>query len=249
MAGVMAPRTIVLSAPDPVAGHCRATPLLETPGPSQASLAQSLVGSQLLSLGSWCTQSFVCALEESVSQSCGSSVIKSHWPPKSNSSVFLSPFVRFPGWEISCRPRTFATVQDLLWYNCSPVYGLSVWWLYMALMVTSTKRTDAACCASHICCSQSPCPRGRPLLIHASAGDPQILRGRSGSVSCCNHQSFPLVLVLTRFVCALQEFLACVWIDLDIIAPLLPSPAASPLSLGVESLFFGWFQYTSFDGC
>ena len=42
MAGVMAPRTIVLSAPDPVAGHCRATPLLETPGPSQASLAHLL---------------------------------------------------------------------------------------------------------------------------------------------------------------------------------------------------------------
>ena len=102
MAGVMAPRTIVLSAPDPVAGHCRATPLLETPGPSQASLAQSLVGSQLLSLGSWCTQSFVCALEESVSQSCGSSVIKSHWPPNQipwGFSVSLSdPQV----WEICC---------------------------------------------------------------------------------------------------------------------------------------------------
>ena len=32
-------------------------------------------------------------------------------------------------------------------------------------------------------CSQSPCPRGRPLLIHASAGDTQTLKGRSGSVS------------------------------------------------------------------
>ena len=62
MAGVMAPRTIVLSAPDPVAGHCRATPLLETPGPSQASLAQSLVGSLFLSPHSCCAQGFVCAL-------------------------------------------------------------------------------------------------------------------------------------------------------------------------------------------
>ena len=42
-------------------------PLPETPGPSQASLAQSLVGSLLLSPGSWCVQSFVCALQESVS--------------------------------------------------------------------------------------------------------------------------------------------------------------------------------------
>ena len=37
------------------------------PGHSQASLAQSLVGSLLLSPGSWCTHSFVCALQESVS--------------------------------------------------------------------------------------------------------------------------------------------------------------------------------------
>ena len=40
---------------------------LETPGHSQASLAQSFVGTLLLSPGSWCTQGFVCALQESVS--------------------------------------------------------------------------------------------------------------------------------------------------------------------------------------
>ena len=48
--------------------HCpQPTPPLETPGHSQASLGQSLVGSLLLSSGSWCTQDFVCALQESVS--------------------------------------------------------------------------------------------------------------------------------------------------------------------------------------
>ena len=31
-------------------------------------------------------------------QSCGISVIKSHWPPKSNSLGILSPFVGPPGW-------------------------------------------------------------------------------------------------------------------------------------------------------
>ena len=36
------------------------------------------------------------------SQSRGSSVIKSHWPPKSNSLGVLSPFARPPGWEICC---------------------------------------------------------------------------------------------------------------------------------------------------
>ena len=35
-------------------------------------------------------------------QSCGSSVIKSHWPPKSNSLGLLNPFARSPGWEICC---------------------------------------------------------------------------------------------------------------------------------------------------
>ena len=37
------------SAPYPAAGHCRPTPPPETPGHSQASLGQSLVGSLLLS--------------------------------------------------------------------------------------------------------------------------------------------------------------------------------------------------------
>ena len=53
--------------PDPAAGHCRPTSLPETPRHSQASLGQSLVGSVLLSPRSWCTQGFVCALQESVS--------------------------------------------------------------------------------------------------------------------------------------------------------------------------------------
>ena len=39
----------------------------EAPGHSRVSLDQSLVGSLLLSPGSWCTQDFVCALHESVS--------------------------------------------------------------------------------------------------------------------------------------------------------------------------------------
>ena len=59
------------------------------------------VGS-LLSPGSWCTQCFVCALQESAPQSCVSSIIKSHWPPKSDFLGFLSLFARSSGWEICC---------------------------------------------------------------------------------------------------------------------------------------------------
>ena len=59
--------TATLSPPDPAAGHCRPTPPPETPGHSRASLGQSLVGSLLLSPRSWCTEGFVCALQEFVS--------------------------------------------------------------------------------------------------------------------------------------------------------------------------------------
>ena len=59
--------TGALSAPDPAPGHGQATPPPETPGPSRASLGQALVGSLLLSPGSWSALSFVCVLQESVS--------------------------------------------------------------------------------------------------------------------------------------------------------------------------------------
>ena len=52
--------TAALSAPDAAAGQRQPTPLPETPGHSQASL----VGSLLLSPGSWCTQGSICALQE-----------------------------------------------------------------------------------------------------------------------------------------------------------------------------------------
>ena len=59
--------TATLSTSNPAAGHHQPTPPLETPGHSQASLGQCLVGSLLLSPGSWRIQGFVCALQESVS--------------------------------------------------------------------------------------------------------------------------------------------------------------------------------------
>ena len=56
-----------LSGPNPAAGHHQPTLLPGTSGHSQASLGQSLVGSVLLSPGSWFAQGFFCALQESVS--------------------------------------------------------------------------------------------------------------------------------------------------------------------------------------
>ena len=60
-------RTATLSALSPAAGHPRPIPPPETPGHSRESLGQCLVGSLLLSPGSWCMQGSVCALPESVS--------------------------------------------------------------------------------------------------------------------------------------------------------------------------------------
>ena len=90
-----ASRTVVVSAPDPAAGHCGPTSLPETPGHSQASLAQSLVGSLLLSSGSWCTQAFVCALQESVSLVPWK--FSSHWLSKSNCWIIQNSLFNFLG--------------------------------------------------------------------------------------------------------------------------------------------------------
>ena len=100
--------TVAFSAPDPAAVHCWPTLLLETPRHSRASLGQSLVGSLLLSPGSWCTQGFVWALQSLFPLSCVSSIIKSLWPPKSDSLGILSPFAGSPGWEICCRSYNFS---------------------------------------------------------------------------------------------------------------------------------------------
>ena len=65
--------TATLSEPNLAADHHQSMPLPETPRHSWASPGQSLAGSLVLSSGSWCTQGFVCTLQESVSQSCVSS--------------------------------------------------------------------------------------------------------------------------------------------------------------------------------
>ena len=51
--------TATLSAPNCAAGHYQPTPPQEIPGHSRAGLGQALVGSLLLSPGSWCMQGSV----------------------------------------------------------------------------------------------------------------------------------------------------------------------------------------------
>ena len=109
--------TATLSVTNPAAGHHQPTPPLETPGPSWASLGQSLVGTLLLSPGSWCTPGFFCAFQESVS-------------------------------PVLCK----------------------FWWLYGEV---NCDLLEESLCHTQVCCTQSPCPCGRPLLTHTSTGDAQ----------------------------------------------------------------------------
>ena len=89
--------------PDPAAGHRWPPPPPETPGHSQASLAQSLVGTLLLSPGSCCTQGFICVLQESVSPVL--------W--KFCNQILLASKVKFPwGSQSLCQiPR----LGNILW--------------------------------------------------------------------------------------------------------------------------------------
>ena len=108
-----------IQCPDPTAGHCRLTPPLETPGHSQASLAQSLVGTLLLSPGSWYTQGFVCALQESV--------FPVLW--KFYNQIPLAPKIKFPG-----RCQSFCRIPRLgnllcLFYQNVLIRSITIWTL------------------------------------------------------------------------------------------------------------------------
>ena len=157
---------------------CWPIPLPETPGHSQASLR-----TLLLSPGSWCTQGLCVPSKSLFPQFCGSSIIKSHWPPKSNSTGFSVPLLDPQVGKFVVGPRTFLTVWEFLWYNFFALVGHLLGSAMVGLMVTSSKRAYATLCVTQVCCKQGPCPHGRPLLTCASTGDTQTLKGRSGSVS------------------------------------------------------------------
>ena len=79
-------------------------------------------------------------------------------------------------------PRTFATVQEFLWCNCSPVCGLSALWLCGG--------TDGDLLQEDLCHTLYLPGLLQPEALSpwqatadpASAGDTQTLRGRPGSV-------------------------------------------------------------------
>ena len=102
--------------PKAVSGHCQPMPPPETPGNSQASLGQTLLGSLLLSPGSWCTMFCLCP------------------------------------------PSTYFPILCKLWQLYGGVNG---------------DLFQEGLCHTQVCCTQSPCPCGRPLLTHTSTVDVQ----------------------------------------------------------------------------
>ena len=71
---------------------------------------------------------FICTLQEFLfSHTCESFVIKSHLPTKSDPWGFQVPLPDPQFGRSVVEPRNFATVRELLLYNCSPVYGSLTW--------------------------------------------------------------------------------------------------------------------------
>ena len=123
-------QTAAASATVPVLNSSWPMPPQNTVQHQQVTLVQSPVESLLLSSESYCLQGFVCALQDwslCFPQSCGSSIIKSFWPSRSDSLGIPSPAVRTPGWKPDVGFRIFTTVGELLWYYYFPVCGSPTW--------------------------------------------------------------------------------------------------------------------------
>ena len=112
--------TVVFSALDPEAGHCQPKPLPETPGHSQASL---FWGHCSLLLVPGAHKVFFVPSKTLFLQPHGSSVIKSHWPLKSNYLGILSPLADPQVGKSVVGPSTFLTVFCSLSVVCWRFYG------------------------------------------------------------------------------------------------------------------------------
>ena len=94
-------------------------------------------------------------------------IMKSCCPSKSVSLEISSSSARSPGWEVCCSARTFTTDWGFLLYNCPLVCGLPPG---LHGGANGYLLQQNLCHASQYCCRQCPCPRGGPLLTHASTG-------------------------------------------------------------------------------
>ena len=97
-------------------------------------------------------------------------------------------------------------------------------------------------CHTRVCCTQSPCPCGRPLLTCTTAGDTQTLKGRSGLVSVGSPGVHNILFEPSK----------CLWwiwgLILNAALPLLLSYWCF-FALGHELSFFGGIQHSPVGSC
>ena len=135
-------------------------------------------------------------------------------------------------------PRTFLTVQNFHWYNCSAVCGSFAWQLYGGLMIISSKRAYATGYVTQGAAPRAPAPAAGhcwPVPLQ------ETLKHSSGSVSgsWCAHGLFEP-----------SKHLWQVWgLILKTISPFVPSCWGFSFALGCEVSFFGGLQYSPVDGC
>ena len=172
--------TVIFSAPDPPAGHCRPMPLLATDSWTLTGKSGSVscVDTAPFSWLLLCTVLFVPP-QESVSP-----VLWKFFPTGLQSQIpwgFSVPLLDLQVGKSVVGPGTFLTMREFL-----QSVGCMLGSFMMGIMATSSKMAYAACCVSQVCYSQSPYPYGRPLLTHAFTADTQrqvwlSLGGVSGS--------------------------------------------------------------------
>ena len=146
----------------------------------------------------------------------------------------LVPLLDPQVWKSVVGPRTFATVWELLWYNCSPVCGLSAWWLYggaytlylSGLLQPEPRSLGQA--TADLC----PCRKHSTLKV------------RSGLVS----YRFPASWCTQGVLWALRASLVAMRFNSKCIFPLLPSCWGSSFALGCGVSFFGGIQYSPVNG-
>ena len=114
------------------------------------------------------------------------------------------------------------------------------WWLYGGV---NGNLLQEGLCHAQVCCTQSPCPCGRPLLTCTSTGDTQTVKGRSGSVSVGSPGVHKI----------LFEPSECVWwvwgLILNVIFLILLSCWGFSFALRHGVSFFGGIQHSPVDGC
>ena len=158
-----------------LAGHCLPTPPLKTPGHSQASLAQSLVGLLLLSSG-FLVHTRFCVYPPRI---CFPSPVQ----VLSSNPTGLQSQIPWDSQSVCQIPR----LGTLLWtlelsQQCKNFFGIIVLQFVVCLLGGFMLGLNHH--ASQVCFSHSTCPRSRPLLTRAFTGDTHTLKGRSGSASC-----------------------------------------------------------------